>query len=124
MGRDPAVKKCLDAAFPRRRHAQWTMTSQHFLTGVRAGTVFGMIGCDDCVQEALHAHFAERQPLFKNIQLTRDDLGLFMRRYAEEHNIMATPRRMLVGSYRGDKILLATTFLRRFMDHGFEVTRV
>ena len=64
------------------------------------------------------------QPVFKNIRLTRDDLGPFIRQYAEEHNIMATPRRMLVGSYRGDKILLATPLLRWYMDHGLEVMNV
>ena len=68
--------------------------------------MFGMIGCDICVPEELRDHFAEMQPVFKNIRLTRDDLGPFMRQYAEGHNIMTTPRRMLVGSYRGDKILV------------------
>ena len=120
----PAVKKCLDAAFPRRRHARWTMRSQQIKSGVRAGTVFGLIECDICVPEALREHFAEMQPVFKNIRLTRDDLGAFMRRYAEEHNIMTTPRRMLLGSFRGDKILLATPLLRWYQDHGLEVTHV
>ena len=105
------MKKCLDAAFPRRRHAKWTMTSQQILSGVRALTVFGLIKCDVCVPEALRAHFAKMQSVFKNIRLTHDDLGPFMRRYAEEHNIMATPRRILVDSFRGDKILLATPLL-------------
>ena len=91
-------KHFLDAAFPRRRHARWTMTSQQILSGVRAGTVFSLIECDVCVPEALLEHFAEMQPVFKNIRMTRDDLGPFVRRYAEEHNIMATPRRMLLGS--------------------------
>ena len=118
---DPAVKKCLDAAFPRRRHARWTMTSEHILTGVRAGTVFGMIECDVCVPEVLRAHFAEMQPVFKNIRLKCEDLGPFMRRYAEEHHIMTTTRSNLVGSYRGDKILLATPLLRWYLDHGLEV---
>ena len=66
----------------------------------------------------------EMQPVFKNISLIREDLGPFMRRYAEEHNIMSTPRRMLVGSYRGDKILLATPLLRWYLDHGLEVLHV
>ena len=111
MRRDPVVKKCLDCAFPRRRHARWTMTSQQILSGVRAGTVFDLIECDLCVQEAFLEHFAVMQPVFKNIRLTRDDFGPFMRRYDEEHNIMATPRRKLVGSYGCDKILLATPLL-------------
>ena len=91
MRRDPAVKKCLDAAFPRRRHARWTMTSQQILSGVCAGTVFGMIECDICVPEKLREHFAEMQPVFKNIRLIPEDLGPFIRRYADEHNIMTTP---------------------------------
>ena len=85
---------------------------------------FGLIECDVCVLEALREHFAEMQPVFKNISLTRDDIGPFIRRYAEEHNITATPRRMLVGSYRGDKILLATPLLRWYLDHGLDVTHV
>ena len=80
--------------------------------------------CDICVPEALREHFADMQPMFKNICLKRDDLGPFMRRYAEEHNIMPSPRRILVGSYRGDKIVLATPLLHRYMDHGLEVTHV
>ena len=125
MRQDPHVKRCLDAAFPRRRRrVQWTMTQQQILRGVRDGTVFGMIECDICVPEELHDHFAEMQPVFKNISLVREDLGPFMRRYAEEHNIMTIPRRMLVGSYYGDKILLATPLLRWYLDHGIEVLHV
>ena len=108
MRRDPTVRKCIDAAFLRRRHVRWTMTSQQILHGVRAGTVFGMIEWDICVLEELREHFAEMQPVFN----------------AEEHNIMSTPRRMLVGSYRGDKILLATPLLRWYLDHGLEVLHV
>ena len=37
---------------------------------------------------------------------------------------MTTPRRMLVGSFHGDKILLATALLRWYLEHGLEVTRV
>ena len=124
MRRDPTIIKCMDAAFPRRRHARWTMTSQQILSGVRAGTVFGMIECDICVPEELREHFAEMQPVFKNTRLTLDDLGPFMRQYAEELNIMTTPRRMLVGSYHGDKILLATPLFLWYLDHGLEVMHV
>ena len=116
MRRDPAVRKGLDATFPRRRHARWMMTSQQILNDVRAGTVFGMIECDICLPEELREHFAEMQLVFKNIRLTRDDLGPFMRRYTDEHNIMTTPRR-----YRGDRILLATPLLRWYMDNDLEV---
>ena len=124
MRKDAAVKRCLDAAFPRRRHAKWKMTQQQILIDVRTGTLFGIIECDVRVPEELRAHFAEMQPVFKNVNMTRDDLGPFMRRYAEDYDIMTRPRRMLVGSFRGDKMLLATPLLRWYLDHGLEVTRV
>ena len=68
------------------------------------------------------AQFAEMQPLFKSITLTRDDLGPFTRQYAEDHDIVTRPQRMLVDSFHGNKILLS--MLRRYMDHGLDVIRV
>ena len=43
--------------------------------------------------------FPEMQPVFKNASVTRDDIGPFMRQYAEEHDILSKPRVMLVGSF-------------------------
>ena len=76
------------------------------------GTLFGMIECDECLPADLREHFAEMLPIFKNALVTRDNIGPHMREYAKEYNIPKKPRRMLVGSYRGDKILLATPLLR------------
>ena len=50
--------------------------------------------------------------------------GPFMRQYAEEHDILSKPRVMLVGSFRGVKILLATPLLRWYLAHGLVVDRV
>ena len=89
-----------------------TMTQQQIITAVVDGTLFGMVECDIRVPSELRAHFAEMQPIFKNATVTRDDIGPFMREYAEENDIMSTPRRMIVGSYHGDKIPLATPLLQ------------
>ena len=106
---------------PRQK---WNMTQQQIITAVVDGTLFGMVECDVRVPEHLQDHFAEMQPIFKNANVTRDDIGPFMRQYAEEHDIMSTPRRMLVGSFHGDKILLATPLLRWYLAHGLVVDRV
>ena len=106
---------------PRQK---WQMTQQQIITAVVDGTLFGMIECDVRVPEHLQDHFAEMQPIFKNANVSRDDIGPFMRQYAEEHDIMSTPRRMLVGSYRGEKILLTTPLLQWYIAHGLVVDRV
>ena len=106
---------------PRQK---WKMTMQKIIAAVVDGTLFGMIECDIRVPSELRAHFAEMQPIYKNAMVTRDDIGPFMRNYAEEHDIMSTPRRMLIGSYSGEKILLATPLLRWYLAHGLIVDRV
>ena len=106
---------------PRQK---WKMTQQQIITAVVDGTLFGMVECDVRVPEHLQDHFAEMQPIFKNTTVTRDDIGPFMRQYAEEHDIMSTPRRMLVGSFYGIKLLLATPLLRWYLAHGLVVDRV
>ena len=106
---------------PRQK---WNMTQNEILAAVIDGTLFGMIECDIHVPPELRPYFSEMQPVFKNVTVTRDDIGPFMRQYAEENDIMSAPRRMLVGSYRGDKILLTTPLLRWYIAHGLVVDHV
>ena len=118
--KEPDVKSFLAPA----RRQKWKMTSHSIIAAVIDGTLFGMVECDVRVPDNLREYFAEMQPIFKNTTVTRDDIGSFMQQYAEEHDIMSTPRRMLVGSYRGEKILLATPLLRWYLAHGLVVDRV
>ena len=102
---------------------RWT-TQQQILAAVVDGTLYGMVECDVSVPEELQDYFSEMQPVFKNASVTRDDIGPFMRQYAEEHDILSKPRVMLVGSFRGVKILFSTPLLRRYLAHGLVVDRV
>ena len=106
---------------PRQK---WNMTQNEILAAVIDGTLFGMIECDIHVPPELRPYFSEMQPIFKNANVSRDDIGPYMRQYAEEHDILTKPRRMLVGSYRGDKILLTTPLLRWYIAHGLVVDHV
>ena len=112
----------LDRDPPRR--SKWTMTSDSIIAAVVDGTLFGTVECDVRVPSELRPHFAEMQPIFKNATVTLDDTWPFTREYAEENDIMSTPPCMLVGSYRGGKILLTTPMLRWYLAHGFVVDHI
>ena len=118
--KEPDVKSFLAPA----RRQKWNMTQNEILAAVIDGTLFGMIECDIHVPPELRSYFSEMQPIFKNANVSRDDIGPYMRQYAEENDIMSTPRRMLIGSYRGEKILLATPLLRWYLAHGLVVDHV
>ena len=92
LRKEPDVKSFLAPA----RRQKWNMTQNEILAAVIDGMLFGMIECDIHVPPELRPYFSEMQPVFKNTTVTRDDIGPYMRQYAEEHNILTKPRRMLV----------------------------
>ena len=64
---------------PRQK---WNMTQNEILAAVIDGTLFGMIECDIHVPPELRPYFSEMQPIFKNANVSRDDIGPYMRQYA------------------------------------------
>ena len=62
-------------------------------------------------------------PLFMSWKALKS-FPILMQQYAEENNILKKPRRVLVGSYIGDKILLATPLLRGYLTHGLAVDHI
>ena len=75
------------------------------------------------VPQHLKEKFGEMCPIFKNTNISRDDIGEHMKAYAEQHDIMAQPRHSLIGSMKGEKILLVTPLLKWYLEHGLEVTK-
>ena len=101
-----------------------TMTLQTILKAIKNEKLFGCVECVIHVPEHLRAKFSEMCPVLKNTEISRDDIGEYMKAYAEENDIMSRPRRNLIGSMVGEKILLATPLLKWYLEHGLEVTRV
>ena len=100
------------------------MSPERILSEARSERLFGCVEVDIRVPDHLKETFSEMCPIFKNTEISRADIGDFMQTYAEEHNIMAQPRRSLIGSMKGEKILLATPLLKWYLEHGLEVTKV
>ena len=100
------------------------MSAERILSEVRHERLFGCVEVDIRVPEHLKEKFSEMCPIFKNTEISREDIGEYMKAYAEEHKIMAQPCRSLIGSMKGDKVLLATPLLKWYLEHGLEVTKV
>jgi len=100
-----------------------TLTQQQILQAVLDDNLFGVIECDIHIPENLKETFSEMCPIFKNTEISRNDLGEYMKQFAEENELMKQPRRSLIGSFFGEKILLATPLLKWYLQDGLEVTR-
>ena len=69
------------------------------MQGIIEGRLFGYVQCDIEVPEHLRDFSPNFYPIFKNIVVSRDDIGNLMKQYAENENIMVQPRRMLISSF-------------------------
>jgi hypothetical protein len=101
-----------------------TLTDNEVLQAIMQDKLFGMVECDIEVPQQLRSYFSEMQPIFKNAEISKDDIGDTMKDYAEQHNIMSQPRRSLIGSFFGKNVLLATPLLKWYVSHGLLVTKV
>ena len=100
-----------------------TMTEDQILTAVLNNQLFGAPEVDIKVPDNLKPTFAEMSPIFKNVNISRDDIGDHMRQYAVNHDIMSQPRKSLIGSMFGFKIMIITPLLKWYLTNGL-VTRI
>ncbi|KAJ8017821.1 Krueppel-related zinc finger protein 1 [Holothuria leucospilota] len=100
------------------------LSQKRIVQAIRDDLIFGAIECDIHVPDELKPKFAEMCPIFKNTDISVDDIGKHMKNFAMEGNIMTKPRKSLIGSMFGEKILLATPLVKWYLDHGLQITRI
>lgn len=74
--------------------------------------------------ENLKHLYSEMTPVFKNVTVTRDDIGEHMDAYLTDTKQNFPDTRFLIGSMFGTKVLLTTPLAKWYMDHGLVITKV
>ena len=103
---------------------QHGVSTENILARVSDGRLFGFVECDVSVPDEKLDYFSEMSPVFKNIELTREHLSPHMKQFAEEFGFLKQPQRYLVGSLKGEKVLLLTELLRWYLEKGLVVTKI
>ncbi|KAJ8030844.1 hypothetical protein HOLleu_27376 [Holothuria leucospilota] len=118
------IRQFLQDLFPYPCQEKFKMTEQEILNHIKSGDIFGVVECDITVPDTLKPHFAEMPPIFKNIEVGIEDIGDHMAQHAKRCDALPRPRRTLIGSMCGTKVLLATPLLRWYLEHGLVVTKI
>jgi len=121
---NPEIEAYLNKVFPGRQHKGKLKSETELLDEVRNATLFGAVEVDIHVPEQRKQKFSEMTPIFKNTNITIDNIGEHMKQFAEEHECIPRPRRSLIGSYKAEKILLATPLLQFYLEQGLVVSKV
>ena len=123
---DSHIKKFLKETLPPRTSVfqHGPINDQSIKEAITSNSLFGMIKCDIHVPDNLKEKFSIYQPIFKNVDISIDDIGPYMKAYAQKHNLMKSKRKCLIGSYWGKDILLITPLVKWYLDHGIEISNV
>lgn len=60
---------------------RYRMTERELKKALYDGEIFGVVVCDISVKKEMRAHFSEFCPIFKNTEVTIDDIGEHMREF-------------------------------------------
>jgi len=121
---NPAINKYLEENVFLPLESELHLSEGEIIHGIRFGLIFGVVECDISVPSDMYDHFAEFPPIFKNTNVSPADAGPLMQKFVEDNNLSTKPRRMLIGSMWGEKILLATPLLRWYVKHGLKITKL
>ena len=99
-------------------------TEELLISKIQDGSFYGLIECSIHVPNHLLSKFSEMQPIFKNISVTREDLSDHMKTFAKDTHYLKSPQRMLIGSMKGENILLASELAKWYLDEGLIITSI
>jgi hypothetical protein len=88
------------------------------------GEIFGYVECDISVPKEISHKFDDFPPIFKNTNVSTNDIGEFMQSYALENGYMKQPRRMLISSHKLEKGLLITPLLQYYIKLGLKLQKI
>ena len=86
--------------------------------------LFGYVQCDLEVSEEIYERFANFPPVFENTNVGREDIGDFMREYAEKNDLLMKPQRMLIWSYKLNNGIVITPLLKFYLKLGLRCTKI
>ena len=72
-------------------HFEKYLTQDQIIQYIKDGHLFGFVECDIEVPEHLKEYLLEMTPIFKNNNVSLDDVGEFMQNYAKECSIKDVP---------------------------------
>ena len=91
---------------------------------IRCGALFGFVKCDIEVSKHLRPYFGEMAPIFENTEVNLEDAGEFMEKFTKDNNLGEAPCCLLIDSYFGKKICLATPLIQWYLNHGLVITKI
>ena len=106
--------------FPYRK----PLSQQQIKQQIKNITIFGFVQFDLSVPEHLQKGFKYFPPIFKNCFVSRDDIGEYMKTYAEKHYLLQHPSKRLISSFHLENGSVITPLFNFYINLGLEYTKI
>ena len=100
------------------------MKQESLLAKIRDGKMFGYVQCDLEFRDGLKYKFSNFPPVFKNFNVSRAEIGDYMREYAIENNLLKQPQRMLISSFKLENGTIITPLLNFYLSLALKCTKI
>ena len=86
--------------------------------------LFGFLIVDIHTPKDLKHFCRDFPPIIKNIKISREDIGVYMQKVAEQHDLLKKPKKYLISSYFGKENLINTEMTEFYLNLGLKITRI
>ena len=117
---DSSIKNHVKTNFSYKR----PLSTDSLLEKTKNRSLFGNVQCDLIVPDELKPTFSNFPPIFKNIDVSRNDIGEYIKNYAEENDLLKNPQRMLISSFNLENGTIITPLLNFYLNLGLQCTKI
>ena len=111
--------KTLKSVTPKRK-----LTFEKILEGFRNESLYGFLIVDIHTPDELKEKFKDFPLIIKNSFISLDNIGLYMKNVAEEHDLLKKEQKYLISSYFGEKFLSNSEMAKFYLEMGLKITKI
>ena len=100
------------------------LSTDSLLAKIKNGFLFGYVQCDLVVADELKSKFANFPPIFKNIEVGRNDIGDYMKKYAIENEALRHSQRTLISNFKLENGTVITPLSNFYLELGLQCTKI
>ena len=100
------------------------LSFEKIVKGIKNKELFSFLIVDIHIPKDLKHFCRDFPPIIKNKNISREDIGVYMQKVAEQHGLLKKPKKYLISSYFGKKILINTEMAEFYLNLGLKITRI
>ena len=121
---EKAIRNCFLLKTLKCVQPKHQLSFEKIVKGIKNKKLFGFLIVDIHTPEDLKHFCRDLHPIIKNINISREDIGVYMQKVAEQHDLLKKPKKYLISSYFGKEILINTEMAKFYLNLGLKITRI